>query len=154
MAAADSQEIVSSLLLVKAVLALLAALLFIYYRHYWQRAKRHLAIHFFYAKWRAVRHAVLIGIAAAGFAAGFSLELLGTSIGLSANMSKALSSLFEIGALFCILFVFFQLSLEDVPHFQHIADAARRHAQRQHHHHASAGRQLHGEKKARKRQAR
>lgn len=118
---------ISAMLLVKAVLALLAVLLFVYYKFYWERAKRHLPIHFFYAKWRAVRHAVALGAAAAGFAIGFSLELFGSSLGFSANKARFFSSIFEIGSLFAMLFVFFELTLEDVPHFQHLADAARHH---------------------------
>jgi len=122
-----SSEVISSLLLVKAVLAALATLLFLYYRFYWEKAKRHIAVHFFFVKWRAVRHAIVLGLASAGFAVGFSLELFGARLGLSANMARGVSSLFEIGSLFCMLFVFFQLAMEDVPHFQHIHEAARQH---------------------------
>ena len=126
----ESGDVISALLLVKAVLAVLAVLLFVYYKFYWEKAKRHLPIHFFYAKWRAVRHAVALGAAAAGFALGFSLELFGSSLGFSANKARFFSSIFEIGSLFAMLFVFFELTLDDVPHFQHMAEAARhRHPQ-------------------------
>ena len=120
----DSGEAASALLLVKAVLAILATLLFIYYKFYWEKAKRHLPIHFFYTKWRAVRHAVALGAAAAGFAIGFSLELFGVQLGFSAAKARFFSNIFEIGSLFAMLFVFFELALEDVPHFQHISEAA------------------------------
>ncbi len=123
----DSANVIPPLLLVKAVLAFLAVLLFVYYRVYWDRAKRHLPVHFFYAKWRAVKHAGMLGLAAAGFAIGFSLELFGAQLGLSANYASAVSSIFEIGSLFSMLYVFFTLALDDVPHFQHIAEAARHH---------------------------
>ena len=126
-ASLESGEVISSLLLVKAVLAVLAVLIFAYYKFYWEKAKHHLQVHFFYAKWRAVRHAVALGVAAVGFAIGFTVELFGTQLGLSANMARFVSSVFEIGSLFSMLFVFFNLALEDVPHFQHIAEAARHH---------------------------
>ena len=131
----ESADINSALLLVKVVLALLAALLFVYYKFYWEKAKRHLPIHFFYAKWRAVRHAVALGAAAVGFAIGFSLELFGLQLGFSPDKARFFSSIFEIGSLFAMLFVFFELALEDVPHFQHISEAA--------------GRQLRGQKETR-----
>lgn len=121
-------EIVTALLLIKAVLAILAVLLFLYYRFYWDRAKRHLPIHFFYTKWRAVRHAVFLGFAAIGFAVGFTLEIFGVALGMSPGLARGISSLFEIGSLVAMLWVFFQLALEDVPHFSHIADLAKRHA--------------------------
>lgn len=130
-----SGEVVTALLLVKAVLAALAVLIFIYYKASWDSAKRHLPIHFFYAKWRAVRHAVFLGLAALGFAIGFSVELAGTQYGLSANFSRFLSSVFETGSMLCMLYVFFTLAMEDVPSFQHIAETARRHA----HHKAVPG---------------
>ncbi len=120
-------ELIQPLLLVKAVLAVLAVLMFIYYRFYWSRAKPFLGVPFFYAKWRAVRHACALGIAALGFAIGFSLELFGTSLGMSANLARGVSSLFEIGSLFSMLYVFFSLALEDVPHFQHIAESKQAH---------------------------
>jgi hypothetical protein len=116
------------MLLVKAVLAILAALLFVYYKLNWERAKRHLPVHFFYAKWRAVRHAVALGAAAVGFAIGFSIELFGEQLGFSAGKARFFSSLFEIGSLFAMLFVFFELCMEDVPHFQRLSQAARHHA--------------------------
>jgi hypothetical protein len=119
-----SGEINSALLLVKVVLALLAVFIFLYYKFSWDRAKKHLQIHFFFTKWRAVRHAIVLGIAAVGFAAGFSIELFGASLGLTPNMGRFVSNIFEIGSLFSMLYVFFSLALEDVPHFQHIADAA------------------------------
>ncbi len=124
----EPSELISPMLLVKAVLAILAALLFIYYKMNWEAAKRHLPIHFFYAKWRAVRHAVALGAAAVGFALGFSLELAGEQLGFSAGKSRFFSSLFEIGALFAMLFVFFELCLEDVPHFQRLSQSRGRHA--------------------------
>ncbi|HIH18384.1 TPA: hypothetical protein HA225_00225 [Candidatus Micrarchaeota archaeon] len=131
----DSSEVISSLLLVKAVLAILAVFLFLYYKVYWDRAKKHLAGHFLYAKWMAVKHTGMLGLAAVGFAIGFTLELFGTEIGLSMSMSRALSSMFEIGSLFSMLYVFFALALDDVPHFQHIAETVRRH---HHHEHAES----------------
>jgi hypothetical protein len=118
-------DMVMPLLLVKAVLAILAVVLFLYYRFYWERAKKHLAIHFFFTKWRAVKHAFILGFAAIGFAIGFSLELFGQQIGLGATAARFVSSIFEVGSLFCMLYVFFALSLEDVPHFQHIAENAK-----------------------------
>ncbi|MCX8195115.1 MAG: hypothetical protein N3G22_03365 [Candidatus Micrarchaeota archaeon] len=127
----DSAELIASLLLLKAVLAILASFLFFYYWHHWKKAKKYLAVHFFYAKWRSVGHAALVGLSAISFAVGFSLELFGTSLGLSANAARALSSLLEAGALLFLLFMFFQLSLADVPHFQHIFQSAH-----QRHHHA------------------
>lgn len=126
-------EVLNSLLLVKAVLALLAVLIFAYYKVHYDRAKRHLAIHVFYAKWRAVRHAVLLGLSSIGFAAGFSLELFGAQLGLPVPLASFLPSVLEIGSLFCILAVFFQLALEDVPHFSHIAES---HHHRHHAHEA------------------
>ena len=116
-------EIVNALLLIKAVLAILAVLLFLYYKFYWERAKRHLPIHFFYTKWRAVRHAIALGIASIGFAVGFTLEIFGESLGFSAGAARAVSSVFEIGSLFAILWVFFQFALEDVPQYAHISEA-------------------------------
>lgn len=130
----ESSEVISSLLLVKAVLALLAVFLFAYYKVNWDRAKRHFRVHFFYAKWRAVKHAGMLGLASCGFAIGFALELFGTQLWLSANMARAVSSAFEIGSLFSMLYVFFTLAIEDVPHFQHMAEFAR------HHHHNGANR--------------
>ncbi|MCX8175462.1 MAG: hypothetical protein N3E51_04630 [Candidatus Micrarchaeota archaeon] len=125
MAGIESSELLSAMLLVKAVLAVLAVLLFAYYKIHWDRAKRHLPLHFFYAKWRAVRHAVALGIAAIGFAAGFLLELFGAAVGLSPAKASFFSSLFEIGSLFAMLYVFFELTIEDVPHLVHLAETAR-----------------------------
>jgi len=122
-----SGEIITALVLIKAVLAILAVLLFLYYKFYWEKAKRHMPIHFFYTKWRAVRHAVFLGMAAIGFAAGFTLEIFGVALGMSASAARGISSLFEIGSLVAMLWVFFQLALEDVPHFAHIAESAKRH---------------------------
>jgi len=121
----ETGDIVAPMLLVKAVLAILAVLLFVYYKFYWEKAKRHLPVHFFYAKWRAVRHAVALGAAAMGFAIGFSLELFGEQLGFSQNKARFFSNIFEIGSLFAMLFVFFELALEDVPHFQHLAEGKR-----------------------------
>jgi hypothetical protein len=122
-----ADELVMPLLLVKAVLATLVVVLFLYYRFYWEKAKRHLAVHFFFAKWRAVRHAFILGFAAVGFAIGFTLELFGQQLGLGPTAARFVSSIFEVGSLFCMLYVFFTLALEDVPHFQHISEAARHH---------------------------
>ncbi|VVC01101.1 Uncharacterised protein [uncultured archaeon] len=140
----DSSEVISSLILVKAVLALLGVMLFLYYKVYWDKAKRHLAVQFFYARWMAVRHAGVLGLSAAGFAIGFSLELFGAQLGLSANMARALSSLFEIGSLLSMLYVFFTLALDDVPHFQHIAETVRH----RYHEHEANNTQGRGAKKA------
>lgn len=122
----EAGDVVAPMLLVKAVLAILAVLLFVYYKFYWEKAKRHLPVHFFYAKWRAVRHAVALGAAALGFAIGFSLELFGVQLGFSPNKARFFSNIFEIGSLFAMLFVFFELALEDVPHFQHLAEGKHR----------------------------
>jgi|GEM_PF-884120 len=123
----DSNEIVMATLLVKAVLAMLAAMVFAYYKMNWERAKRHMPLHFFYAKWKTVRHAVTLGFCAVGFAVGFAIELIGVEYGMRANLARVLSGIFEIAALLGMLYVFFTLALEDVPSFQHIADAAKRH---------------------------
>ena len=122
-----SGEVISATLLVKAVLAILAVLLAIYYKLHWDRAKHHLQIHFFFTKWRMVQHAVILGLAAVGFAAGFTIEFLGVNMGMGPNTARFASNIFEIGSLFCMLFVFFNLALEDVPHFQHVSEAAKRH---------------------------
>jgi len=119
-------DFISPLLLVKALLAWLAFFLFLYYRHYWERAKAGLDIHHFFIKWRAVRHAYFLGFASLGFAIGFSLELVGVPLGLSPDAARIASSIFEVASLFCILYVFFSLVLEDVPHFQRIADGTHR----------------------------
>lgn len=119
-----SNDVLQPLLLIKVVLAVLAVLLFVYYRYYWERAKRHLSIPFFYAKWRAVKHAFILGIAALGFAVGFLIELFGTQLGLSAGATQAVSSAFEICSLLVMLYMSLTLTLEDVPHFQHIAEEA------------------------------
>ena len=120
----DASDLISPLLLVKALLAWLAFFIFIYYRHYWNAAKHRLPVHFFFTKWRAVRHAYFLGYASLGFAIGFSLELFGVPLGMSANLARFVSSLFETGALFSMLYVFFSLALEDVPHFQRISDSS------------------------------
>lgn len=133
-------EMLMPLLLVKAVLAMLAVVLFLYYRYYWEKAKKHLAVHFFFTKWRAVKHAFILGFAAMGFAIGFFLELFGAQLGLSATAARFVSSIFEVGSLFCMLYVFFTLALEDVPHFQHISETV--------HHHKHDNGQAAPEKKA------
>ncbi|MEM2137887.1 MAG: hypothetical protein QW568_02265 [Candidatus Anstonellaceae archaeon] len=122
-----SGEVISSLLLVKALLAILGVLLFIYYKMNWEKAKHKLHIHHFFTKWRTVRHAMVLGLAAIGFAVGFSVELFGEQLGLTPNWARFVSSVFEIGAQFCLLFFFFHLALEDVPHFQHASEAVHRH---------------------------
>ena len=129
----ESQEVILALLLVKALLALLAALIFIYYKASWDNAKRHLPVHLFYAKWKTVRHAVLMGIAAIGFALGFAVELAGVQYGLSANMARFLSGIFEVFSMFFMLYFFFTLAIEDVPAFQHMSESTRhrQHAARQ-----------------------
>ena len=118
----NASDLISPLLLVKALLAWLAFFIFLYYRHYWNASKQKLPIHFFFTKWRAVRHAYFLGYASLGFAIGFSLELFGVPLGLSANLARFVSSVFETGSLFSLLYVFFSLALEDVPHFQRISD--------------------------------
>ncbi|MEM4554410.1 MAG: hypothetical protein QXT25_00990 [Candidatus Anstonellaceae archaeon] len=117
----EASEIISSVLLVKVVLALLASLLFAYYKLNWDKARRHLPVHFFYAKWRAVRYATALGVASVGFAAGFAVELFGSQLGFSEASSGLLSALFEIVSLFAILLVFFELCMADVPHFQRLS---------------------------------
>ena len=119
-------EFIFPFLLIKAVLAILASLLFFYYKYNWERAKKHLPIHFFYTRWRSAKHAIILGSAALGFAVGFTLEIFGQGAGLSADMARLISSFFEVGALFFMLFVFFELVMEDVPQLQHIAESARR----------------------------
>jgi hypothetical protein len=119
-----ASDLISPLLLVKAVLAWLAFFIFLYYRHYWNAAKQRLPIHFFFTKWRAVRHAYFLGYASLGFAIGFSLELFGVPLGLSPDAARIISSIFEVGSQFCLLYVFFSLALEDVPHFQRISDSS------------------------------
>ena len=132
----DPVEVVDLLLLVKAVLAILGVLLFVYYKMHYEQAKKHMQVHLFYAKWRAARHLTAMGAAVAGFAIGFSVELFGVLYGaqhgFSANHARFYSSLFEAGSLLAMLYVFFELSLEDVPHFQHMAEASRHRA---HHNH-------------------
>lgn len=120
-------DLVMPLLLVKALLAILAVVLFLYYRFYWQKAKRHLAVHYMFTRWHAIRHAFILGLAAMGFAIGFSLELFGVQLGLSATAARLMSSVFEVGSLFCLLYVFFTLALEDVPHFQRLCEISHRH---------------------------
>jgi hypothetical protein len=119
-------DVLQPLELVKALLALLCVILFLYYRKSYEEAKRHLPVHFFYAKWRTARHAFILGLASLCFAAGFTLELLGAGIGLSQGMAAVLASLFEAGGLFFVLYMFFTLAIEDVPHFQHISESARK----------------------------
>jgi hypothetical protein len=117
----NADAILQPLLLVKAVLSVLCVFLFFYYRHHWNRAKQHLPVHLFFTKWRAVRHAFALGAAAIGFAAGFVIELFGRLSGISENWAVFLAGGFEIGSLLCILLVFFELAMEDVPHFDGIA---------------------------------
>ena len=121
-----SIDVILPLLLVKAALAILAVLLFAYYKFYWEKAKRHLSVPYFYAKWRAVKHAFILGFAALGFAIGFSLELFGLQMGLDVDSARIISSVFELGSLFVMLYMSLTLTLEDVPHFQHIAEEAER----------------------------
>ncbi|MCX6772103.1 MAG: hypothetical protein NTX79_08725 [Candidatus Micrarchaeota archaeon] len=120
----NASDLLSPLLLVKALLAWLAFFIFIYYRHYWNAAKSRLPVHFFFTKWRAVKHAYFLGYASLGFALGFSLELFGVPLGMSPDAARIASSIFEAASLFCILYVFFSLALEDVPHFQRISDSS------------------------------
>ncbi len=122
-----SSELIPPLLLVKAVLAILAVMLFVYYKYHWEKAKRHLQINFFYAKWRTVRLATALGLASFGYAIGFSIELFGEQMGFSAGSARFFSSIFEVGSLFSMLWVFFNLVLEDVPQLKHIEEAARHH---------------------------
>ena len=119
----SASDLISPLLLVKALLAWLAFFIFIYYRHYWNAAKRKLPIHFFFTKWRAVKHAYFLGYASLGFAIGFSIELFGAQLGMSPDFARIASSVFEAASLFSLLYVFFSLALEDVPHFQRISDS-------------------------------
>ncbi|MFA6907536.1 MAG: hypothetical protein WC263_01795 [Candidatus Micrarchaeia archaeon] len=119
-----ASDLISPLLLVKALLAWLAFFIFIYYRHYWDAAKKKLPVHFFFTKWRAVRHAYFLGYASLGFAIGFSIELFGVPLGMTPNTARFASSVFEAGSLFSMLYVFFSLALEDVPHFQRISDSS------------------------------
>ena len=116
-------EMVMPVLLIKAVLALLSTILFFHYWFYWEKAKKGMPVHFFYTKWRAVRHAIALGFASIGFAIGFTLELFGQQLGMGATSARFASSIFEVGSLFCMLYVFFELSLEDVPHFSHIIES-------------------------------
>ena len=124
-------DVILPLLLVKTELAVLAVLLFAYYRFYWEKAKRHISVPYFYAKWRAVKHAFILGFAALGFAVGFSLELFGLQLGLNVDSARAVSSIFEVGSLFVMLYMSLMLTLEDVPHFQRIAEEALREAKEQ-----------------------
>ena len=124
----DTGEVISALLLVKAVLAVLAVLIYLYYKMNWERAKKHLQVHFFFTRWRTARHAAFLGAASFGFALGFAIELLGPQLGFSPNHARFFSGVFETGSLFAMLYVFFTLAMEDVPHFQHVAEAARHHA--------------------------
>jgi len=120
----ETADMIFPLLLIKVVLAFLAVFLFLYYKFYWEKAKNHISIHFFYTKWRTVKHAVILGIASIGFTIGFAIELFFQPTAFF----HALSSVFEIGALFSILYVFFMLTMEDVPHFAHISELKGKHA--------------------------
>jgi len=131
----STSDLLSPLLLVKALLSVLAFFIFLYYRHYWNLAKKRLPIHYFFTKWRAVKHAYFLGYAALGFAVGFSIELFGAQFGMSPDAGRIASSIFEAASLFSMLYVFFSLALEDVPHFQRISDAS---AQTVAPHHAQA----------------
>lgn len=124
-------DFISPLLLVKALFAWLAFFLFLYYRHHWERAKAGLDVRHFFTKWRAVRHAYFLGYASLGFAIGFSLELVGVPLGMSPSGARIISSVLESSSLLCMLYVFFSLALEDVPHFQRVADGGRRPEQEQ-----------------------
>ncbi|MCX6772999.1 MAG: hypothetical protein NTV88_04485 [Candidatus Micrarchaeota archaeon] len=119
-----SGGMMDSLLLAKAALAWLAVALFIYYKLYWDKAKRHLPINFFYTKWRTVRHAVALGIASLGFAVGFTVELASGALGMAPDTALIVSSVSELCAFIAILWVFIQLALDDVPHFAHISETA------------------------------
>ena len=121
-------DVIPPLLLVKAELAILAVLLFAYYKFYWEKAKRHIRVPYFYAKWRAAKHAFILGAASLGFAVGFTLELFGLQLGLSVDNARIISSVFELGSLFVMLYMSLTLTLEDVPSFQHIAEEAARKA--------------------------
>lgn len=120
-------DVLYPVLLVKAVLAILAVILFLYYRRHWEKAKHHLPIHFFYTKWKTAWHALILGFACIGFAAGFTIELLGAEIGLSDEMARLLGGVFETGALLIVLYMFFTIVMEDVPSYQHIAEHPHRH---------------------------
>jgi hypothetical protein len=69
----------------------------------------------------------MLGMSSVGFAAGFALEFASLQLGLPSWCLLA-ADLFEAGALLGLLYVFFELSLEDVPHFQHLVDSARHRA--------------------------
>ena len=116
-------DLMQPLLLAKALLAWLSSFIFLYYWYHWQRAKHKLPVHFFFTRWRAVRHALFLGLASLCFAVGFSIELAGPAIGLPSDAASIASSAFEALSLFCMLYVFFTLALEDVPHFQRIAES-------------------------------
>jgi len=116
-------DLMQPLLLAKVLLAWLSSFIFFYYWHHWQRAKHKLPVHFFFTRWRAVRHALFLGLASLGFAVGFSIELAGPMVGLPSDAASIASSAFEALSLFCMLYVFFTLALEDVPHFQRIAES-------------------------------
>ncbi|MCX8197191.1 MAG: hypothetical protein N3G80_02655 [Candidatus Micrarchaeota archaeon] len=119
----EPNEALMSALAVKAVLAILASVLFVYYKVNWDKARRHFPVHFFYAKWRAVRYATALGVASFGFAAGFAVELFGGQLGFSPSTAQMISSAFEIVSLLAILLVFFELCMDDVPHFQRLQHA-------------------------------
>ena len=118
-----SNDVLQPLLLIKVVLAVLAVLLFVYYRYYWE-SKRHLSIPFFYAKWRAVKHAFILGIRGARLCRRLPDRAFRDAAGLSAGATQAVSSAFEICSLLVMLYMSLTLTLEDVPHFQHIAEEA------------------------------
>lgn len=134
----QNYDLIAPLLLVKALLAWLGFFIFLYYWHYWKKAKDRLPVHFFFAKWRATRHAYFLGVASFGFALGFSIELVGAPLGMNADFARMVSSALEAASLFCMLYVFFSLAVEDVPHFQRVADpfySPYRHHHEAHHAH-------------------
>lgn len=118
----EINDMIIGMLFVKAALAILASVLFIYYKAYWDRAVKVMHPSMKNEKWRMARHVFILGIAAIGFAAGFSIEALSSPLGISANKARLASTIFEIVSLIAMLFGFYHLACEDVPHFQHTTE--------------------------------
>ena len=117
----DVQSAISGLALAKAVIAGLATCLFLYYRFHWVRAGGHLSVRGSH-EWKMAHHVFMLGVAAAGFMLGYAIEAFGSALGLSGAKTALAAGAFEAASLLVMLFGFYLLATEDVPHFKHAAE--------------------------------
>jgi len=108
-------------LFLKVVLAFLAFILFFYYKLSFNSVKQKMPLQFFYAKWKAAPYRNLVGISIISLALGFLVEYIEFKYFQENFSIKIYSNLMQIIGIVGILYLFFMISIENIPFFKQLA---------------------------------